>query len=191
MSKKQQEEEFSDVPKGVYHFSDNFSSVYFGTPPEHVVAENAKNDNSGLVKTLLETLNTEGKPGDREAQELKHAVLVKLRENKGEEILIHLLENEALAKHHRILTMACWETGINFFGHLIFFVSLAINSNIEVCLEAITVIQEMRGNIDPKIKDEALGLLTSSLKREKGTVKSNLLNDLKENIENNRWPEAI
>ncbi len=191
MSKKQQEEEFADVPKGVYHFSDNFSSVYFGTPPEHVVVENAKNDNSGLVKTLLETLNTEGKTGDREAQELKHAVLVKLRENKGEEILIHLLENEALEKHHRTLTMACWESGINFFGHLIFFVGLAIKSNVEVCLEAITVIQEMRGNLDAEVKTQAMDLLTEALKREKGTMKASLLNDLNENIENNRWPEAV
>ncbi|MGL4596139.1 MAG: hypothetical protein ACRCYO_01350 [Bacteroidia bacterium] len=191
MSKKQQEEEYADVPKGVYHFSDNFSSVYFGTAPEHVLAENAQQDNSGLVKTLLETLNTEGKSADREAQDLKHAVLVKLRENKGEEILIHLLENESLDKHHRVLTMACWESGINFFGHLIFFVGLAIKSNVEVCLEAMTVIQEMRGHVDEKLKAQVIDLLTNALNREKGTIKASLLGDLKENIEKNRWPEAI
>jgi hypothetical protein len=64
-------------------------------------------------------------------------------------------------KHQKELVMSCWESGLDFSAHLIFFANLVVNCEYPVALEAITVIDEMLILSDELLRKKAIEILSS------------------------------
>lgn len=77
-------------------------------------------------------------------KDLKEDVLKILKQNGGAEILIDAISKLKSHPKKYMLVAAFWEANIDCKEHLDFFVELALNDTYEVCLEALTVIEEMQ-----------------------------------------------
>jgi len=139
-----------------YHFNENFSSAFFGhVPPEVSGAKNPASD-AKLISNFIELLT------NPEQKDLKHEALEIIRKANAQQFLVDLISMPAQHKHQRELVMACWETGLDFSNHLIFFSNLVVNCGYPVALEAITVIDEMRILSDALIVKKSTEILSSS-----------------------------
>lgn len=129
--------EESPKPEPIFHFSDNFSTAYFGkVPPEISGAQNPAAD-AKLISNFIDLLTNPDK------KDLRQDALETIRNAKAQQFLVDLISMPEQQKHQRELVMACWETGLDFSNHLIFFSNLVVNCEYPVALEAITVIDEM------------------------------------------------
>jgi hypothetical protein len=70
--------------------------------------------------------------------------------------IIAAIQNPENIEYQRILVSACWESSINCSAYLPFFVDLAIISDYIVCLECLTVIENMEGPFDKKELEQAI-----------------------------------
>lgn len=85
-------------------------------------------------------------------EEVKNAAshfLFDLKDAKALPILISEIQNPDNKEYQRILVSACWESSINCSAYLPFFIDLAIISDYMICLECLTVIENMQGTFDP------------------------------------------
>lgn len=71
--------------------------------------------------------------------------LFDLKDAKVLPTLIREIQNPDNKEYQRILVSACWESSMNCSAYLPFFVDLAIISDYMVCLECLTVIENMEG----------------------------------------------
>lgn len=84
-------------------------------------------------------------------EEVKNAAshfLFDLKDPKVLPTLISEIQNPDNKEFQRILVSACWESSINCSAYLPFFVDLAIISDYMICLECLTVIENMEGPFD-------------------------------------------
>lgn len=82
--------------------------------------------------------------------------LFDLKDAKALPTLIREIQNPENKEYQRILVSACWESSINCSIYLPFFIDLAIISDYIICLECLTVIENMEGPFDPKELSEAI-----------------------------------
>lgn len=151
MSENQSEK----TPEPVYTFSDNFSSAYFGkTPAESSGEQNPAHDGK-LINNFIDLLTNPDK------RELRSDALNTIRNAKAQQFLVDLIAMPQYEKHQRDLVMACWECGLDFSAHLIFFANLVANCGYPVALEAITVIDEMHDLSDSQLRSDALKIMKS------------------------------
>jgi hypothetical protein len=157
MSEKEKDQ---SVPEPVFHLSDNFSSAYFGKLPEAVTGENSSANDQKLISNFIALLI------DPAHRELKSDVLAILRNAKADKFLVDLIAMPQYAKHKRELLTACWESGLDFSAHLLFFCELIAspNSNDQEILEAITVIEEMNGEIPEETLNTGRSIIASAPK---------------------------
>jgi hypothetical protein len=134
-----EQEKDQSVPAPVFQFTENFSSAYFGKLPDAVTGEHASANDQKLISNFIALLI------DPAHRELKSDVLAILRNAKADQFLVDLIEMPNYSKHRRELIMSCWESGIDFSAHLLFFCTLIASpeSKDQEVLEAITVIEEM------------------------------------------------
>jgi hypothetical protein len=150
-----------------FHLSEDYSSAFFGSIPGKVSAENSAADNAKLISNFIDLLTNPDK------KDLKQDALDIIRDAKAHQFLVDLIARPDQKKHQRELVMACWETGLDFSTHLIFFSNLVVNCEYPVALEAITVIDEMHVLTDASQVAEALNILqSSSLSPEKQSLVS-------------------
>jgi len=115
-----------------------------------------------------------------ENRDFKEETLIILKKEKAGELLITAIKKAK--KDKAILVAACWESEINFSNHLPFFITLALDKDYLVSLEAITVISTMEG---PFNTDEVKQVILK-VKDEKKKLESErqvLLNDLANTLE--------
>ncbi|MBS1645841.1 MAG: hypothetical protein JST67_00730 [Bacteroidetes bacterium] len=92
----------------------------------------------------------------------KDAGLELLKNEKSIPFLIDAITQTAEKKQKAVLIAACWESGLDFKGNEAFFTSLALDIDMFVSLEAITVLDTMdielatAKNITAQISDAAL-----------------------------------
>lgn len=144
------------VPDPVFHFSDNFSTAYFGNIPPEVSGEKNPSDDAKLISNFIGLLT------NPEHRIEKLDALNIIREAKAQQFLVDLIAMPKFEKHQKELVMACWESGLDFSSHLIFFTNLAVNCEYPVAMEAITVIDEMLLLNDRTILDKVIELLSDS-----------------------------
>lgn len=148
-----QEEAKNDGP--VFHLSDTFSSAFFGKVPGKVSENADPAHDAKLISNFIDLLTNPDK------RELRGEALNTLRKAKAQQFLVDLIANPDLEKHQKELVMACWECGLDFSAHLIFFSQLVKNCGYPVALEAITVIDEMHDLSDNLKLEKAIETLSS------------------------------
>jgi hypothetical protein len=149
--------EEANKPEPIFHFGDNFSSAYFGeVPPEISGAQNPGTD-AKLISNFIDLLTNPDK------KDLRTDALETIRNAKAQQFLVDLIAMPDQEKNQRDLVMACWETGLDFSAHLIFFTKLVVNCGYPVALEAMTVIEEMHVLKDIQLIKNALEILNSDL----------------------------
>ncbi len=150
-----------------FHLSEDFSSAYFGAVPDKLARSKDPADDAKLINNFIDLLTNPDK------KDLRPDALDIIRNSKGQQFLVDLIALPQYEKHQRELVMACWETGLDFSTHLIFFTNLVVNCGYPVALEAITVIDEMQVLTDTTKVAEALNMLSSnSLSPEKQALVS-------------------
>lgn len=143
------------APEPVYHFSDNFSTAYFGKLPDDLTKGENPSSDQKLISNFIGLLTN---PANREE---KLEALNIIRNAKAQQFLVDLIAMPRYEKQQKELVMACWESGMDFSAHLIFFAGLVVNCEYPVALEAITVIDEMHALSDKRELEEAINLLSS------------------------------
>lgn len=82
--------------------------------------------------------------------------LFDLKEESALPALIRAVQDPKNKEYQQMLVSACWESGLDCTPYLYFFVDLAIISDYMVCLECLTVIENMPGPFDLPILDKAI-----------------------------------
>ena len=85
------------------------------------------------VKQLIELLGSHN-------SEHKDAGLELLKNEKSIDFLLEAIADTEQKNHKAVLIAACWESGLDFKGHEVFFAELALDTDLFVSLEAITVL---------------------------------------------------
>lgn len=133
-------------------------------PLQKVIQETIKDLESENSKTVIAAIEKLREIGDESViapivktlvshplDEVKNAAshfLFDLKDAKVLPALIREIQNPDNKEYQRILVSACWESSINCSAYLPFFVDLAIISDYMVCLECLTVIENMQGPFD-------------------------------------------
>ena len=78
------------------------------------------------------------------------SLLGELKGSKSVELLVNAIDSTATETVRHFLVQACWESGLDFSAHLGFFVDLAINDNYLVCLESLTLIENLNTSVEPQ-----------------------------------------
>ncbi len=142
------------VPDPVFHFSDNFSTAYFGNIPPEVSGEKNPSDDAKLINNFIGLLT------NPEHRVEKLDALNIIRQANAQQFLVDLISMPKFEKHQKELVMACWESGLDFSAHLIFFTNLVVNCGYPVALEAVTVIDEMLNLTDHSILQQGIEILS-------------------------------
>ena len=127
-----------------------------------------ENASADLIEGLLDKNVTR-----QESEE----IFQKLKTNNATELLVDAIKKAGLTDEKRILAAACWESGLDFSNHFLFFVELALSADFQLSMEAITVIEESEGLIERAVLEEGLRMAETSK-----SANQNLVNDLIANI---------
>ncbi len=130
---------------------------------------NLKADNAKTIIAAIEKLREVGDDSvispiinilvNHPLEDVKNAAshfLFDLKDAKVLPTLISEIQNPDNKEYQRILVSACWESSMNCSAYLPFFVDLAIISDYMVCLECLTVIENMEGPFDLKELNESI-----------------------------------
>jgi len=85
----------------------------------------------------------------------------------------------------KALVAACWESNIDCTRFLPLFAEIVIRDNFEIAMEAITVIEQITGDVTPQQANELLAKVKESFTAQSETPKAALLLELVELL--NRW----
>jgi hypothetical protein len=129
--------------------------------------DKTKGESSELLSLLTSKIASE-----------KEAALVLLKKEKAATLLVDAVKNCKNPKDRALLVAACWESGADFKSHLEFFAELALDADLFVSLEAITVVSENIGDID---KSQAQQLI-NILEKASDHFNSALINDVLDNL---------
>jgi 4-hydroxy-L-threonine phosphate dehydrogenase PdxA len=100
------------------------------------------------IKQLIELLGSHN-------SEHKDAGLELLKNEKSIDFLLEAIAETEHKNEKAILVAACWESGLDFKGHEEFFMDLALDNDLFISLEAITVLD----SIESKEKAAMEGIL--------------------------------
>lgn len=128
-----------------------------------------QNNVADLLEALLEP---------KISREESEAIFSKLKETKAQAQIIATITEAENIQDKKILTAACWECGLDFSEHLLFFTELAGNRDFSLAMEALTVVTE---NMEEVIPNETLMTALNLIAASKSPNKE-LIQDLAENI---------
>jgi len=114
------------------------------------------NGNENAIPFLIELLK------NNKSEEVKNDVanlLFELKNEKALPILIKEFNKPENLEYQRLLVSACWESGLDCTPYLFHFIELAIKSDYMVCLECLTVIENLKGPFNPEILDKTISLM--------------------------------
>lgn len=112
-----------------------------------------ENSSADLIEGLLDKERTR-----EECEE----IFLKLKENNAQEMLVNAIRSAGRAEEKAILAAACWESGLDFSAHYLFFVELATSDHFRLAMEAITVVENCEGTIDEATLKQALNMAEKS-----------------------------
>lgn len=127
-----------------------------------------QNETADLLETLLEPKITR-----QEAD----AIYDKLKDSKAQSLIVDTIRTAENLPDKKILVAACWESGLDFSTHLLFFTELACQADFGLAMEALTVVENMEGAMDHTTLTTALNVIAASK-----SPNRDLLQDLTENI---------
>lgn len=112
-----------------------------------------ENDTADLVYLLLEKELT------REEQE---DIYSKLKAKNASDMLVEAIKNVDRKSDKAKLIAACWESGLDFSSHFLFFTELACDADFLVSMEALTVVDNIDAKLDENILSAALEIAQNS-----------------------------
>ncbi len=168
MKKKEQTAEIPELTK--YFDKENYSTIVVGKEEEQ--EESVKDKIAGVMQLL----------SSKETKELKHDTLKILKEQNGLDLLLKAINKAKNPLIKQNLVAACWESGLDCSNHLSYFVEIALLGDLNMCIEAMTVVEEMPGpfnaeELKTNITKVEEGMKTFG-KEDKGALLDQLLNIL-------------
>jgi hypothetical protein len=128
---------------------------------------------AAAVKQLIELLGSHN-------SEHKDAGLELLKNEKSTSFLLEAITETEHKNHKAVLIAACWESGLDFKGHELFFIDLALDTDLFVSLEAITVLDSIENMESPVVKELLKKLNEANLSKHPNEP---MLSDLKLTLE--------
>ncbi len=132
-----------------------------------------ENDIADVLESLFEKNNT---------REMREAVFARLKELNAVDMLVNTIKATHNKEQQALLTEACWESGLDFNNHFLFFVELACTDHFQLAHEAITVLEYNESAPSPETRQLALQLVNASTSSQHELLKDlkNLLNQSQE-----------
>ncbi|MCE3225860.1 MAG: hypothetical protein K0S32_411 [Bacteroidetes bacterium] len=127
-----------------------------------------QNDTADLIETLLSKDVTR-----KEAEE----IFSKLKDLNAQAMMVKALEESTSEKNKAKICAACWESGLDFTPYFLLFTEFACGSDFSLAMEALTVVENMEGNINELELTKGLELVQNSKSPNAG-----ILEDLATNI---------
>ena len=124
-------------------------------------------------KQLIELLGSHN-------SEHKDAGLELLKNEKSINFLLEAIEETEHKNEKAILIAACWESGLDFKGHEDFFADLALDNDLFISLEAITVLDNIEGTQKAMMEEILKKLTAKNIAKHPNEA---MLNDLKLSLE--------
>jgi hypothetical protein len=106
------------------------------------------------------------KPSTHEA--IRESILMLISELKTQEavpVIVSILEQADRGRDFTRLVAACWQSGLNFSGHIPVFIRIFVDCDYQTAVEAFSVIEESIMNVDATIQKSCLQLLQESAAR--------------------------
>ncbi len=97
-----------------------------------------QNDSADVIETLLSKDVTRKECED---------IFLKLKSLKAHQLLIDTLKTAKNDSQKAKLCAACWECGLDFTDHFIFFAEMVCGNDFALAMEALTVVENMEGTI--------------------------------------------
>lgn len=131
-----------------------------------------ENANADIVEALLDNKNT------RQEDE---ALFAQLKELQAQDLLVNAIKSTHHEDFKIKLLAACWETGLDFSKHFLFFVDYACHDNFQIAMEALTVIENEEGTVEQSILEKAISMAQLSKSSHSVLIKD-LLDSIKSRI---------
>jgi len=116
--------------------------------------EKKSDKDEAAIKQLIELLGSHN-------SEHKDAGLELLKNEKSIDFLLEAITETEHKNQKAVLIAACWESGLDFKGHELFFADLALDTDMFVSLEAITVLDTIE-NMEVSAMKELLKKLSDT-----------------------------
>jgi hypothetical protein len=115
---------------------------------------NKKDNNiADLIESLLDKNVTRKESED---------IFAKLKEASAQDLLVKTITTAERANEKSILAAACWESGLDFTSHFLFFVELALHEDFQLALEALSVVQNIEGKLNEETLNKAVDLIDAA-----------------------------
>jgi hypothetical protein len=128
-----------------------------------------QNETADLLGALLDPKIT--RPESEE-------IFKSLKEANAQQLLVEAIQSVKTAGEKAILIAACWESGLDFTGHYLFFTELAGSEDFRLAMEALTVVENCEGSLDEKTVNEALRIARNG-KNTNASLKEDLITIIK------------
>lgn len=146
-------------------------------PHEHQnILKGLQSEDSLKVIETLEKLRISGKASDiplliemlhiSQNSEIKSKItglFDNLKESDAIPLIVEAIQNQKYAPELKELVSSCWENGMDYSKYIALFVDLLIDNDLEVALEAYTVIMNTENKIDQAIIDQEVEKLEKAL----------------------------
>lgn len=96
-----------------------------------------------------------------------------LKDANAQQLLVDSIAAVKKPAEKAVLAAACWESGLDFTGHYLFFAELAAGSDFQLAMEALTVVENCEGALDEATLAAAIKIAQNSTSENK-----ELTNDL-------------
>jgi hypothetical protein len=107
----------------------------------------------------------------------KEEIFIALKEANAQLPLVNAIKSAERTEEKAQLVAACWESGLDFTGHYLFFTELACSNDFRLAMEALTVVENCESTLDEPTLSTALEIAQTS--KSQNTA---LVNDLIEII---------
>jgi hypothetical protein len=140
------------------------------------ILKGLQSEDSLKVIEMLEKLRISGKASDiplliemlhiSQNSEIKSKItglFDNLKESDAIPLIVEAIQNQKYAPELKELVSSCWENGMDYSKYIALFVDLLIDNDLEVALEAYTVIMNTENKIDQVIIDQEVEKLEKAL----------------------------
>lgn len=129
-----------------------------------------QNDTADLIETLLEKDLSRTESED---------IFSRLKDLNAQKLLVDSIKSLKKDSAKAKLCSACWESGLDFTDHFVFFVELSCADDFMLAMEALTVVENIESNIAENTLVKALEIAQNTTSKNKELV-DDLITNIKQ-----------